>query len=238
MSPEAATVKASKKQASNQRNTSDQHYKQIDSKISASAHVQSQLTAQYHACFNLTTYENFNTALSTLKINCTEFDHRVKHKLAQLSVVVEGKLAQIIAETKGEQDRLLAFDKARQTQDEELFQEWLQRYIVKLNEWRSLQLAELQEELLKSQKEIIAASEKKTRFVLDEAKKIKLQILEYEQQMEAQRTNKLFSTIYESSKEGALQHLGSESKTELNLRIQANVGVMAPGQGCRNDPTS
>jgi hypothetical protein len=147
-------------------------------------------------------------------------------------------LTVIIEHTKLEQDRLLAYDKARQTEQEQLFQEWLQRYIVKLNEWRSLELAELQKELLDYQKRIIQVSQQRTRSLNEEANRIKLIIIQQEEAFETEQTDKVFTAMYDISRKDAAQHLGSESKTELNLRIQANVGVMAPGQGCTNIPTS
>ena len=66
-----------------------------------------------------------------------ELDETVKRRLTIISIEADKKLTLIIEDAKREQDSLLAYDRNIQTRQEELYQEWLQKYIVELNKWRS-----------------------------------------------------------------------------------------------------
>lgn len=224
---------------SHPRETSDKDWeKKIDSKIVDSAHVQSQLTARFHACFNLASSENIDAVLFNLKESQKGLDFYIRQRLAIVSDEAERVLTLIIEDTKIEQDRLLANDKIIQTKQEEFYQDWLQKYIVELNKWRSEQLAELQKYLLNNQKKIFNESQGKIRKLVEDTNRIKTLIIKEELDRIAQQSNQITDEIFFNPKETNYQHHGSESKTEVNLRIQANVGHILPGHACAKDPTN
>ena len=127
------------------------------------------------------------------------------------------------------------FSKVRQTRQDELYREWLQMYVVKLDEWKSLQLTQLQEELSTYQKQIIIQSQSLISSINREANLLKAQILREEQEGASQEVNEIIAQIESLSSQQTLQHLGSETMTKMNLTVQANVGRKAPGQHCKFD---
>jgi hypothetical protein len=163
-----------------------------------------------------------------------DLDDSIKRRLAFISAEADRILKLIIEDTRQEQYRLLGIDKRIQTIQEQLYQEWLQKYIVELNRWRSEELIKLQRYLRARQKQIGDNSQNKIDRLNAETNDLKTLIVQEEQYRIAQQTKDLAAKIFDTSKE----IVGSESKTELNLRIQANVGIMVPGHGCTNDPTN
>lgn len=218
----------------NEKDTSTADWKkQIDSKSVDSAHVQSQLSARFHACYNLAAADNIDVVMNGLKKTQIDLDDRLKKRLAKISAEAEQKISLIVEDTREEQKRLLAYDKEQQHRQDEIYQEWLQKYVVELNTWRSRELAKLQKDLLTYQRLIVDISKQKIERVNEEAHAFKTLILDEEKQRVSRKTNKLTSTMYDLTRDDT-HFLGSESKTELNLRVQANVGRIAPGQSCTN----
>jgi len=171
--------------------------------------------------------------MNGLKKTHQDLDDCLKRRLAKVSMEAEQKVGLIVQDTKDEQKRLLAYDKMRQLGQDALYQEWLQKYIVELNKWRSRELAQLQKELSKCQYNIVEISKKKIDRINIQANSLKTQILDEEKNAASRKTKKLTGKMYDLTREDA-NFLGSESKTELNLRIQSNVGRIAPGQSCTN----
>lgn len=197
------------------------------------AHVQSQVSGKMHGCFNLTSMDNVNTVMNGLKQSQNDLDTRLKSRLAKISLVAEQKTDAVIQATKKEQQRLLAYDRIRQRRQHELHQEWLQKYLVELDKWRAQELAQLQQELLGHQKIIVAIAQKKIQRINDEANQRKDQALEDEKVAAARRNARLTEAMF--SVERNHQYLGSEVRSEIHVRVQANVGRIAPGQACTND---
>lgn len=233
--PSSPTPRAKAVELYNENKTTSEPWKKItDSKSVDSAQVQSQLSARFHACFNLSAADNIDVVMNDLKKTYQDLDERLKRRLTKISSEAEQKLMLIVEETKEDQKRLLAYDREQQLRQDQLYQEWLQKYIVELNTWRSRELAKLQKRLMVYQEEIINISRKKLDRVNEDANRLKTQILDEEKQAAERKTSKLTDQMYDITREDT-NFLGSESKTELNLRIQANVGRIAPGQACTND---
>jgi hypothetical protein len=220
----------------NQRDTSNNDLgSMVDSKIFTSGHVQSQLTGRSHGCFNLAASDRIDVAMENLKQTQKDLDERLNNRLKKVSAKAEAKLGLVIADTKQDHEDLLAYDKERQTHHDRLYHDWLQKYIVELNKWRSIELTNLQAELLKYQQKIVDRSKKNIDAINDETNSLKKDILDEEQDSVGRKNKSLTDRIYDITREDA-QHLGSEWKTDLNLRVQANVGRIAPGFSCANDP--
>jgi hypothetical protein len=232
LTPSTPTQRAKAVALHNQKETSREGWKKItDSKSVDSAQIQSQLSTRFHGCFNLSASDNIGVVMDGLKKTYQDLDDRLKTRLAKISLEAEQKIMLIVQETKEDQKRLLAYDKQYQLRQDQLYQEWLQKYVVELNTWRSAELAKLQKILVVYQQEIINISRKKLDRVNEDANRLKTQILDEEKEATERKTNKLTDQMYDITRDDT-NFLGSESKTELNLRIQANVGSIAPGQGC------
>lgn len=205
-----------------------------DSQQNDSAHVQSQLSARFHACFNLSAADNINVVMANLRSSQQGLQQVLQRRLLKVSTESEQKIQLVVEDTREDQKLLLIYDKERQRRQNAVYQEWLQKYIVKLNEWRSRQLANLQKELLHYQKNIVDKSRRRIDQINLDTYLLQAQILQEETDANKTRTDNVTKRMYEITSEGA-NFLGSESKVELNLKIQANVGEMAPGQSCVND---
>ncbi|CAF2136744.1 unnamed protein product [Rotaria magnacalcarata] len=234
---ETKTRQGSTSPSFNVRKTDDrQPTPLIDSKTAYSAHVQSQLTVSTHACFNLAASRNIAVSMKDIQQSYKDLDSKVKQRLDIISKAADEKLQLIVKDTEQDENNLLDYDKMRQTRQDQLYQEWLHKYIIKLNEWRSEELADLQQELLQHQKTIVRNSRDKIAVLGKEANTLKFEILAEEHDKIEEKTNNLTNGLHDISTNESIQHLGIESKTEINLRVQANVGTMPPGQSCTNDP--
>lgn len=172
--------------------------------------------------------------MANLKSSQQGLQKGLESRLQKVALEAEQKIQLVVNDTREDQKLLLQYDKKRQHHQNTVYQQWLQFYIVKLNEWRSRQLANLQKELLVYQTSIIDISRKRIDRINIEAYHLQAQILQEETDANKTRTDNVTKRMYEITREGA-NFLGSESKVELNLKIQANVGEMAPGQSCPND---
>ena len=166
------------------------------------------------------------------KLNCVHIrlDDIVKRRLDVISKETEVISQQITADSHDMQQSLLSFSKARQMRQDELYREWLQMYVAVLDDWKSLQLAKLQEELCTYQKRILTESQRQILSTNVEANKLKAQILREEQEKASHEVNEIITQIESLSSHQTLQHLGSEAMTKINLTIQSNVGTRAPDE--------
>ena len=172
--------------------------------------------------------------MANLKSSQQGLQQVLQRRLLKVSTESEQKIQLVVEDTREDQKLLLMYDKERQRHQNAVYQEWLQKYIVKLNEWRSRQLANLQKELLHYQKAIVDTSRRRIDKINLDTYLLQAQILQEETDANKTRTDNVTKKMYEITREGE-NFLGSESKVELNLKIQANVGEMAPGQSCVND---
>jgi hypothetical protein len=137
----------------------------------------------------------------------------------------------IVNDTRQVQQNLLAFAKQRQTIQDQLYNEWLQMYVVQLDAWKSTRLAELQEELQKHQTIIMSRSQQLIAMVNADANRLRDDILAEEQTTASSLVREITDKIQTMS----THHLGTETMTKINLTIHGNVGTKAPGQGCTFD---
>lgn len=195
-----------------------------NSSIHDSAHVQTTVKTQSHASVNLSRDEDLSKALETLNEIHRQVDENVKARLQFVSEEAEEIVKRITTDTHSVQQGLLEFAKTRQIAQDKIYSEWLQKYIVVLDEWRAGRLAKLQEDLDKSKREIIHYSQRSIATLYDETNKIKARILREEQDAAKSEIESLLAQFQ------SLQYLGSETMMNINLTIQANVGNRVPGQ--------
>ncbi|CAF3302231.1 unnamed protein product [Rotaria sp. Silwood2] len=231
----ATTTTTTRITKSDSKETSTSQWNKVNSCIYDSAHVQSTLTAQSHSLINLSTAEEVSKLMVNLNNAHRRLDGIVKDRLQIISKETEMIIGQITTDTHDIQLSLLSFAKARQSQQDELYREWLQKYVVILDGWKSARLAKLQEELQEYQRAIITYSQRRISSVNTEANKIKSLILREEQEKASLEINALMAQIESLSTHQILQHIGSETMTNMNLTILANVGRKMPGQGAAFD---
>ena len=205
--------------------------KKIDSATVDSAHVQSQLSSSFHACFNISIPGDTIALINSLKKNQSQLDTSLRARLTKLSTAAENELRDIIDDTRRRQQDVLAYDKSCQLQQNELYQEWLQKYIVVLNRWRSEELDNLQSELSKYQQKITQKFTQRIEALNNRVNQCRHSIWSTEQQNAIDRTNHLTAEMIDITTTNS-QFLGSQAKVEFNLRIQANAGRIASGQSC------
>ena len=171
--------------------------------------------------------------MSQLNRAHADLDDIVKHRLEFITVETDRTLRRLVVDTQQEQQRLLQYAKLRQARQDELYREWLQMYIVELDQWKSRELARLQEALRRYQTQISKLSQITITTVNEQAKLTKARIVQDEQANTELIIADLVAEMQSFSTNHSLQHLGSETRTNINLTIQANVGTKAPGQGCK-----
>ena len=101
--------------------------------------------------FNLASSGNVTVSMRTIQESYKDLDGRLKQRLDLISKDADAKLRLIINDTETEEKRLVEYDKRQQAIQDELYQKWLQKYVVELNKWRSEELADLQQELMNYQ---------------------------------------------------------------------------------------
>ena len=216
------TAEASEKHDENER-SDNPWIQQKDSKIVGSAHVQSQISTRFSAEYKLSTVDNSQFVIDRIRKTQEDLDISLQARLQKISQLAEKQIEEVMNEMQADEKRLLTYDKKRQEKQDELYGEWLQKYVVKLNEWRSKELYNLQNELLLYQRQIVDRSQGKISAVNEAASTLKTIVLDEEKGRATRKTQHLTKEMYEIKRDDN-QFLGSESKTELNIRVQANVG--------------
>lgn len=196
--------------------------KQFDSQIVGDAHVQSQLSTRFEAACSLSSAENLEFIVESLKHTQKRLDENLRVRLAKISSHAEEKIVLAATVAQDERRQLLLYDRKCQEQQEQIYQEWLQKYVTKLNAWRATQLATLQTRIGGYHYEIIRKYNSKINSINEQVNTMQTIILEEEKSIATNRTMEVTRRMYKKDS----QHLlGSESKFEANLRIQANAGM-------------
>ncbi len=214
-----------------QKETSSTQSKELYSSIDDSAHVQSSLRSQSHACINLSTTKEIDRLFASLSGVQAEFDRHVEEQLILISKVAKEIIELITSDAREIQQNLLGFGKEKQMKQDELYRQWLQLYIIELNKWKSTRLADLQNKMETHQKKIMAYSQQWIMQVNTDANALKDNIIKAAQQEASSRMQQLIEQIQAMS----IHHLGTETMTKINLIIHGNVGNKMSGQGCTFD---
>ncbi len=214
-----------------QKETSSTQSKELYSSIDDSAHVQSSLRSQSHACINLSTTKEIDRLFASLSGVQAEFDRHVEEQLILISKVAKEIIELITSDAREIQQNLLGFGKEKQMKQDELYRQWLQLYIIELNKWKSTRLADLQNKMETHQKKIMAYSQQWIMQVNTDANALKDNIIKAAQQEASSRMQQLIEQIQAMS----IHHLGTETMTKINLIIHGNVGNKMPGQGSTFD---
>ncbi|CAF3237605.1 unnamed protein product [Rotaria sp. Silwood2] len=218
--------KTGKSKEFHQKETSTNQWKIENSSIHDSAHVQSSLRTQSHACINLSTTQEINALLIRLSEVHSQLDLNIEERGKVISEQSKLIIDVIINDTRDMQQSLLTFAKKRQTVQDELYNEWLQMYVVELDQWKSARLAELQEELQTYQKKIMIQSQQLITEVNREMHQLRDELLKIEQVNASTTIQEIIERIQTMS----THQLGTETVTKINLIIHGNVGTKVAGQ--------
>ncbi|CAF0765355.1 unnamed protein product [Rotaria sordida] len=200
-----------------------------------SIHVESTVDTQLHSCINLSSSEQIDELMNNLNQIHTQLDEKIKYRTEKISNETESILSYIRNETQQEQQHLLEYAKQQEIQQDENYQKLLQEYISKLNEMKTKELIDLQDQLEIYREHIIERSQSKIIKVNEQANIIKTKIVQEEQHYAAEKLDSIMSQIYKISTDEKLQHLGSEIITKTNVITKAKFGTKAPGQVCAFD---
>ncbi len=214
-----------------QKETSSIQSKEQYTSIYDSAHVQSSLLTQSHACVNLSTTEEIDRLFGSLSEVQAEVDLHVEEQQKLISKVAKEIIELITSDAREIQQNLLGFGKEKQMKQDEIYRQWLQLYIIELDKWKSARLADLQNKMETHQKQIMAYSQQWIMRVNTDANTLKDSIMKAAQQEASSRMQQLIGQIQAMS----IHHLGTETMTKINLIIHGNVGNKMPGQGCTFD---
>lgn len=155
-----------------------------------------------------------------------QIDMNVEERGRIVSVQSLEKVGVIVSDSRDVQESLLAFVKRRQTIQEELYNEWLQKYVIELNKWKSARLDELQKDMEVCQREIMAHSQRLIDSVNTDANWLRDKILEEEQSYASKMAREIITRIQTMS----IDYLDIETINEINLIIHGNVSMKASDQ--------
>jgi hypothetical protein len=172
----------------------------------------------------MTVSAEMKNLMARLNVAHMESNEIIQQRLEGVSKEAERVIGLIIKETTDEQDRLLKYAQEVQRTREELHREWLQKYIVELDRWRSNELGKLHEKLEYSKKEMNTILQKKLALVNHQVEVAKSQIFREEQERQAKEAGNIVSDVNEISQKDKMQHIGTEANTDIYLKIRANGG--------------
>ncbi|CAF0788906.1 unnamed protein product [Rotaria sordida] len=207
-----------------QKETNNKHLVTKHSSKYESAQVQSKLTSQFESIHNLSTSEILDTLMNNLKQTHTDFDQTVQRRIQQITSQTESVLAQIVQETQKSQQDLLIQAKEQQIIEDEQYRLLLEEFVAKLDEKRAKQLALIQEQLKEQRLQIFNESQLKIRAVSEQANSIKNQIMSEEERAASEKIDSIVNEINSISTDSAIQHLGTQIKTQINLTLYEKVG--------------
>ncbi|CAF3476490.1 unnamed protein product [Rotaria socialis] len=162
--------------------------------------------------------------MNDLKQTHTNFDQTVQQRIQQITLQTESILAQIVQETQQNQQNLLIEAKEQQTVEDEQYRILLEEFIIKLDEKKAKQLALIQEKLKQQRLEIFNESQLKIRTVSEQAALMKNQIMFEEEKKTSENIDLIVNEIKSISSDSAIQQLGTQIKTQINLTLYEKVG--------------
>ncbi|CAF5183947.1 unnamed protein product, partial [Rotaria magnacalcarata] len=131
-------------------------------------------------------------------------------------------LGLIIEDLEDEQDRLLDYTQEIQLGYERQYREWLQKYIIELDQWKSIELSRLHEKLQKYEIDMKYVFQEKLELLNWEVETAKSRILREEQEKGSKETKSIISNIEEISRQNKMQNMAMEEDTDIHLKLQAN----------------
>ncbi|CAF1626605.1 unnamed protein product [Rotaria magnacalcarata] len=160
--------------------------------------------------------------LDKLNVAHVLFDESIQQRLEQVSKEAERVLGLIIEDLEDEQDRLLDYTQEIQLGYERQYREWLQKYIIELDQWKSIELSRLHEKLQKYEIDMKYVFQEKLELLNWEVETAKSRILREEQEKGSKETKSIISNIEEISRQNKMQNMAMEEDTDIHLKLQAN----------------
>ncbi|CAF1623964.1 unnamed protein product, partial [Rotaria magnacalcarata] len=133
--------------------------------------------------------------LDKLNVAHVLFDESIQQRLEQVSKEAERVLGLIIEDLEDEQDRLLDYTQEIQLGYERQYREWLQKYIIELDQWKSIELSRLHEKLQKYEIDMKYVFQEKLELLNWEVETAKSRILREEQEKGSKETKSIISNI-------------------------------------------
>jgi hypothetical protein len=162
--------------------------------------------------------------LARLNVAHIESNEIVQQRLEGVSKEAERVFGIIIDETTEEQNRLLQYTQQIQGRLQALHREWLEKYVVELDRWQSIELDKLHENLENAKSSINDVFQKKLAIVNRQVEAAKSQIFHEEQEKQTKETNEIVSDVTKTSQQNKMQHIGTETNTNILFNIRANAG--------------
>ncbi|CAM4772607.1 unnamed protein product [Rotaria magnacalcarata] len=160
--------------------------------------------------------------LDKLNVAHVLFNECIQQRLEQVSKEAERVLGLIIEDLEDEQDRLLDYTQEIQLGYERQYREWLQKYIIELDQWKSIELSRLHEKLQKYEIDMNYVFQEKLELLNWEVETAKSRILREEQEKGSKETKSIISNIEEISRQNKMQNMAMEEDTDIHLKLQAN----------------
>ncbi|CAF3338040.1 unnamed protein product [Rotaria socialis] len=195
-----------------------------DSNVHESARAQLIMQAKTDLWAGISSSAEMQNLLASLNVTHMESSEIIQQRLHGLSREAERVMGLIINDTIDEQNRLLEYAQEIQARQEELHREWLQKYLLELDRWRSHELEQLHEKIDGYKETINLVAYKKLAFVNQQVKSAKSYIFQDEYNRQTEKADRIVSDMEKLSRQHDMQQFGTEAKTDIHLKIQGNGG--------------
>jgi hypothetical protein len=208
-------------------NLSDQQSSTFNAKNTSnegSAHVQSELTGKMQSSINLKTSEEIPKLLLKLNQIHSHTDQAIEQRVKKITAAAKDKTDVIMKEVSHEQQRLIAHGNRRQARIDTLYHEWLQLYIVALNEWKARELIDLEKELNHYREKIDDTSQALITRVNNDSSKYKASIVQSEQLTAHKKIEESLERIKSLSAAERLQVINGTGEVAMNMNVNSRFG--------------
>ncbi|CAF3720626.1 unnamed protein product [Rotaria socialis] len=207
----------------------------IGSNISDLVRVQMTMKAKMNLQTGISTGVETVRLLDKLNVAHVLFNESIQQRLEQVSKEAERVLGLIIEDFEDEQDRLLDYTQEIQSGYERQYREWLQKYIIELDQWKSIELSRIHEKLQKYERDMNYVFQEKLELLNREVETAKSRILREEQEKGSKETKSIISNIEEISRQKKMQNIEMEEDTDIHLKLQANTRNKVMGENSINN---
>ncbi|CAF3148005.1 unnamed protein product [Rotaria socialis] len=207
----------------------------IGSNISDLVRVQMTMKAKMNLQTGISTGVETVRLPDKLNVAHVLFNESIQQRLEQVSKEAERVLGLIIEDLEDEQDRLLDYTQEIQSGYERQYREWLQKYIIELDQWKSIELSRLHEKLQKYERDMNYVFQEKLELLNREVETAKSRILREEQEKGSKETKSIISNIEEISRQNKMQNIEMEEDTDIHLKLQANTRNKVMGENSINN---
>jgi RNAse (barnase) inhibitor barstar len=187
-----------------------------------------------HGCIGSATSGDIDVLADGLHALNVKLDEEVQRRIVHVTKDEASLTEKVLADQAAKDNEVLNEGKRLLDEQEVLYREMLEKFILELKKEKSKNLEELHDRLSDERDLIRKHAQENIKKLTDQAREFKAKIVAEEQSHAANETKYILDKLKKISEDRTLHPLGSEDMTKIEANIYTKVGTKASGHDCPN----